>query len=560
MIFYDFEVLPGLWLVVLADADTKAFTTILNNKAELHKFYENHKNDIWVGYNSRNYDQFILKSILQDFDPYEVSKFIIDQGRKGWEYSNAFSKIQLFNYDVMTSFHGLKQLEGFMGNDIRESSVAFDTVGMPSKEQLDELVAYCAHDVSQTIEVFCNRIEEFNSQMSLVKAFKLPLECISKTKPQLSAVILGAIRQKDKKDEFNISMPETLRIAKYKHIREWYENPLNRDYEKELVTDVAGVLHTFAWGGLHGAINKYNGEGIFISCDVASLYPALMIEYNYLSRNVSEPELFRSIRDTRLKLKAEKSLMQAPYKIVLNSTYGAMKDQYNSLYDPLMANNVCIAGQLLLLDLIEKLEPFGQLIQSNTDGVIFKVDSQHRIEQMKQTAGEWEKRTRLKLEWECFNRIYQKDVNNYITIHNDGSYKSKGAYVKELNDLDNDLPIVNKALVAYFINGIPVEKTIRSCKELKMFQKISKVSNKYACAMHGDKVLREKVLRTFASRSRSDAGVFKVKLNGAKAKIENTPERCFIQNNNINDMPIPRRLDVDWYIGVAKKRLGDFIV
>ena len=35
-------------------------------------------------------------------------------------------------------------------------------------------------------------------------------------------------------------------------------------------------------------------------------------------------------------------------KIVLNGTYGASKDKHNNLYDPLMANNVCVAGQLLI--------------------------------------------------------------------------------------------------------------------------------------------------------------------------------------------------------------------
>ncbi|MGL5717265.1 MAG: hypothetical protein ACRCX2_29910 [Paraclostridium sp.] len=52
-----------------------------------------------------------------------------------------------------------------------------------------------------------------------------------------------------------------------------------------------------------------------------------------------------------------------------NSTYGASKDKFNNLYDPLMANNVCITGQLLLVDLLEKLEKGlgdkAMLIQSN---------------------------------------------------------------------------------------------------------------------------------------------------------------------------------------------------
>ena len=42
-------------------------------------------------------------------------------------------------------------------------------------------------------------------------------------------------------------------------------------------------------------------------------------------------------------------------------------------------------------------------------------------------------------------------------------------------------------------------------------------------------------------------------------KIAGTPERCFIRNDDVNGRRIPRRLDRDWYVQVAKKRLKDFI-
>ena len=46
------------------------------------------------------------------------------------------------------------------------------------------------------------------------------------------------------------------------------------------------------------------------------------------------------------------------------------------MYDPLMANQVCIYNQLFLLMLIEMIEEKcgdkAQLIQSNTDGVYFQ--------------------------------------------------------------------------------------------------------------------------------------------------------------------------------------------
>lgn len=47
------------------------------------------------------------------------------------------------------------------------------------------------------------------------------------------------------------------------------------------------------------------------------MYPALIIEYNLMSRNVESVEKYRQIRDERLKLKAAKNPKQQPLKIVL---------------------------------------------------------------------------------------------------------------------------------------------------------------------------------------------------------------------------------------------------
>jgi len=475
MIFFDFEVFCQDWLVVLADANAQAFHTIANDAEKLRRFYEKNKEEIWIGYNSRSYDQYILKGILLGFDPYEISKFIISGGRKGWEYSSAFAKIPLNVFDAMTTLHGLKQLEGFMGNDIRESEVSFKTERKLTERELRDVEIYCRHDVEQTMEVFMNRIDEFESQLSLLNTFRLPLKMVHKTKPQLAAIILGATRH-SYQDEFQIALPDTLRLGKYQYVAEWYKHPGNLDYNKSLKTDVVGIPHVFAWGGLHGAIANYRGEGQYLSIDVASYYPALMIEYGFLSRSVADPDKYRQIRDERIRLKKEKNPLQQPYKIVLNSTYGAMKDKYNALFDPRQANNVCVGGQLLLLDLIEKLEPHGALIQSNTDGIIMKIHDR-AMEAIREICEEWEARTRMVLEFERFVRIFQKDVNNYLILREDNTYKSKGAYVKKLEVLDNDLPIVNKALINYFVQGIPLEDTIRSCNNLMEFQKIVKVSN-----------------------------------------------------------------------------------
>jgi hypothetical protein len=564
MIFFDAEVFRFDWLFVFMDAETRETTVIVNEPEKLKQLYEQHKTNVWVGFNSRHYDQYIFKAILCDFDPYEVSQWIIANKQGGWGYSGTFRKIPFYTFDVMTDrFHGLKQLEGFMGNDIRESDVPFDIDRKLTEEEIESVIRYCRHDVEQTIEVFLNRIEEFDSQMSLIKAFKLPLSFISKTKAQLTAAVLEA-RKVDRDDEFDIVFPDTLRIKKYRPILDWYRQPENRDYEKKLEVDIAGVPHVFGWGGLHGAIPNYQGQGIFLNVDIASFYPAIMIEYNFLSRNVADSIKYRQIRDERLRLKAEKNPMANPLKIVLNGTFGASKDKYNQLFDPRQANNVCVGGQLLLLDLIEHLEVSGtcELIQSNTDGLILKLQKRMDIERVRAVCAEWEKRTRMVLEFDEFERIIQKDVNNYLVVHDDGSYKSKGAYVKKLDILDYDLAIVNKAIVNYFIHGTPVEKTIMAADKLIDFQKIVKVSEKYAYAMYGNERRPEKVLRVFASRGRSDGMVYKIKRDGKVERVEkiaNTPERSFIINEEVNGMEIPRKLDRSWYIDLAKKRIEDFL-
>lgn len=198
-------------------------------------------------------------------------------------------------------------------------------------------------------------------------------------------------------------------------------------------------------------------------------------------------------------------------------------------------------------------------VSANTDGVMWKLENKSDIETYKSICEEWSNRTKMGLEHDLIKKVIQKDVNNYLIVMENGKVKSKGAYVKELSKLDNDLPIVNKALKDYFIYGIPVEETINNAKYLIEFQKVIKASIKYKYLMHGNVKINEKVSRVFASKDYSDPGIFKVKSNGSIEKVAGTPERAFIDNSDINGKRIPRRLDKQWYIDVAKKRIEDFI-
>lgn len=548
------------WLVVIINPVTRTKTVIVNDVEALKKYFYEHEKEIWVGYNNRRYDQYIMKALLLDMDPKEVNDWIIAQNRDGWQYSSLFNKIQMINFDTMLrNDTGLKSLEAFMGNDIRETSVPFDIDRKLTQKEIDQTIFYCTHDVEQTVEVFLQRQEEFDAAMGLVKIFNLHLSYIGKTGAQRVAKILGGKGLKFD-DEFEFPIVDTLRLRKYKHVADWYRNPENHNYKKNQKVMIAGILHTLAWGGIHGAIKKYYGEGIYLMIDVTAYYPSLQLRYKFGYRNMANPENFEKIHNENLRFKelGDKKA-RLPYKIADNAISGQLKDKYSPLYDPRENNAITVNGQLLLVDLIEKLEPYCQLIQSNTDGILIKIKSLKEYELIDDIVWEWERRTGMRMGFDIYTKVFQKDVNNYLLVNPEGKTKTKGAYTKALSEVDNDLPIINKAMVDYMTKGIPVEKTINDCNELKMFQKVVKLTGKYWRTWHNNQYMTEKCYRVFASRNRKDTYIGKCKEEGATIeKFANTPDCCFIDNTDINGKAIPVYLDKNWYIRLTKERLEQY--
>lgn len=568
--FYDFEVFKHDWMVVVINPTTRDERVIINDVDALTALYEERKRDIWVGYNNIHYDQFIFKGILCGFDPKAINDFIIVEGHKGWQYSSLLRKLYMVNYDV---FHprtdrGLKTHEAYLGNDICETTVPFDIDRKLTEAEIAETVKYCRHDVEQTIEVFMQRKSEFDARMDLLKMFDLPLVYLGKTDAQLTAIILGAERPaRPRDDEFDIAPLACLDLGPYDFIRTWYLDPANQDYSATLDFDIAGCPHKCAWGGLHGAITQYTGEGYFINVDVESYYPAEMIAHELLSRNVRDPSKFKGIRDHRIELKHAKDPRQKALKLVINGTFGASKDKFNALYDPRQANMVCVNGQLMLIDLMHKLvrDAGAEIIQSNTDGVLIRMPDGFDggpdafYDRVDDVAYEWEHRTGMGLEFDEFTRVYQKDVNNYVLVAADGSMKTKGAYVKKLGPLDYDLAVVNKALVEYMVHGVPVEDTIAADDDLIDYQRVVKVSGKYKYGVHGHERLTDRCFRVFASTRESDGMVGRVKAGKAKPeKFGNTSEHSFIDNGDVHGKKCPPYLDKSWYIQLAKIRLAQF--
>ena len=626
IIFYDFEVFEYDWLAVFIDVTAKKEYVLINNRDELKSLYEANRKDIWVGFYNRHYDQYIFKGILLSMNPKKINDWIIIDKKEGWQYSRAFNKIPMINYDVMPNPPvGLKTLEGFMGANIKETDVDFRIRRRLTQEEIQQTVKYCRHDVEQTIEVFLKKISEFNAMHGIIQAFPdiVGLSDIGDSEARIAAKVLGCTRRYFE-DEFDFFFLPCLKLKKYKYVQDWFEQKRQEalsmglahkdEYLKQtwyksqnLETIVAGIPHTFGFGGLHGAPDKpVHRKGQILHVDVNNYYPSLLIAWMLVTRAATNDN-FKLVYDTRKTMKKKQiaaakagnkaeakrwKKAQLPYKKILNALSGAMKDATNAAYDPRNNNCMCINGQLMLLDLIEHLEavPGLELIQSNTDGLIIWIpDTDEAFNMVDDICWEWEQRCStdqcsILLELDNISEIYQKDVNNYLWVDIDGGVERIGAYVKELSPIDNDLPILNKALVDYMVHKTPVEQTINQCNDLIMFQKIVKLSDKYDFVEHehgNGQVVRStkhrdgtrtevwsypttqkytyKSYRVFASNRVTDGRLLRRKVVKPKGeKFGNTPDHSFIYNDSVIGVKVPPELDKQWYIDLARKRLKQF--
>ena len=71
LISYDCEVFAYDWLVTLKDKETGVYTCIWNDNEALKMALSD--DCIYVGFNSKHYDQYIIKAIAAGFAPTSVS-------------------------------------------------------------------------------------------------------------------------------------------------------------------------------------------------------------------------------------------------------------------------------------------------------------------------------------------------------------------------------------------------------------------------------------------------------------------------------------------------------
>lgn len=325
--------------------------------------------------------------------------------------------------------------------------------------------------------------------------------------------------------------------------------------EQKFSRVVNGNVYNYGSGGLHFG-DKGIWEGNIIDVDFSSLYPAIMANFNLGSRKIKNPEKIRELMEQRLAFKKAKDPRANALKIVINSIFGVSGDPNSEIYDPEACFSVCACGQVITTYLSHAVAPFCQIIQGNTDGLFCLVNDEKGFIE---AANKVSEDVGIGVEFDHYVKMIQRDVNNYVALASDGSYHSKGKIFKERNELDNDCPIIQKALINYIRFG-GYRSFIENDTDLIDYGMIIRKGRAYKALYHGYVSPETKLgdtNRVFACVHRT-GGVIKQKFDDTVVKYPALPENIKVDNGDVRDKQCPFWLDKDWYIHEVEKILDEW--
>ena len=275
----------------------------------------------------------------------------------------------------------------------------------------------------------------------------------------------------------------------------------NKDaFSKEI--EFYGTKYTLATGGIHSQdpprICRSDDKFVYLHHDYTSYYPSIMISYNIAPKHLDRATFVKMVdylKQTRVKCKhtpdSEGHVMEGvpnkigaeALKIVINSIYGKLGSELFFLYDRFAQMQVTINGQLMTMTLIEELELNGiHVISANTDGIVIKLP-RDKFNVYKDITDRWNETNKMGADYEEYQMIASRDVNNYFDIQTDGTIEYKGAldpkqYLKELKK-GYDAPVVAIAVFEYLVNNVPVMTTLRNHKDILDFCKTQNVGRQF---------------------------------------------------------------------------------
>ena len=439
---------------------------------------------------------------------------------------------------------------------------------------MDVIRPYCINDLDTTIDLYRKLEAQIKLRSEMSAEYGVDLR--SKSDAQIAeAVIRSEIEKRKGKKvyrpefppdyKFKYNVPDFVGFAT-DQLRAVLDTVRSADFTLTEKGDVAepeaignlkftfgSTTYQMGIGGLHSCESTVShvADDEYMLCDrdVTSYYPNIILNQKLYPKHLGTDflDVYKTIVDRRVAAKrAGDKVTDAALKITINGSFGKFGSKWSVLFSPNLLIQTTVTGQLALLMLIEGLELAGiPVVSANTDGIVIKC---HRADHqmMVDVITAWEQRTSFNTEETQYTALYSRDVNNYIALKPNGTYKGKGAFSEAGLSKNPTNEICVMAAVDYVQFGIPVETTIRSCQDVRKFITVRNVTGG---AVRGDKFLGRAVRWYYAIASKM---CITYKTNGNKVpKSDGTKSLMALGNR------LPEDIDYTWYIKETTDILKD---
>lgn len=609
VVVYDVECFPNVFSITCWHTELKKKIIIeISERTDLKQSIQriiqlfSWKETLWCGYNNKHYDDVLINFIFDKYqfwfntninynyitqEIFNLSNIIINSETseqwKQWKYSKNFKSFDLLTMLFSQKLRvGLKEMEITMQvENVDEYEGDFNQ--NLSVENIDRMLEYNFHDVQNTTELLERQQKAITLRLGIEEEYGV--DVLSMDGVSIGKEILKVKYLQDTNKEWNdikdlrspcdtvklsnvilpiINFQSTILQNLLKEMKTLTVSPGIKGWNKQFL--FFGTTISIGVGGLH-SINSPEivipkDDELLLDTDAASLYPTLVCEWNFAPKHLGKEFLqtYSNIKKERLEAKHNgNKVKNETLKLTLNSVTGLMQNQYSWLYSPEDVMKIRMNGQLLLLMLAEKLilATNCRIIQYNTDG-IFILLKKDKYEIYKKVIKEFEILSRLTFEDEEFEGFYQMAVNDYIAIHkgyketkNPDLIKTKGIFINkpELGKGLNSL-IIPKAIIKYFADNIPIEETIKNCKDIHDFISYQKIGKQFAVD-HGEIKNIQHINRFYYS---TDGGflIKREKDTNKQIKVDST-WGITILNTIPKDYQFPNNIEYKYYIGQCKK-------
>ena len=265
----DLEVFAYDWVFVCKDFKTDNYTVIHNDNAAVREIVSD-EDAVFVFFNGKHYDSYIVKAICAGFSPEEIKQVNdwIIAGNQGWECPLLQGvRFWFNNIDIMDDMQmglSLKAIEGHLGMDICETEVDFTLDRPLTKEELESTIFYCKHDVDATEKIIDLRKNYLQNKINIGKLAGLnEVNAMSMTNAKLTAAMLKA-RLTEHNDERCYQYPENL-CREYipQEVFDFFDRMKDDSLsDKDVFTgklniSIGDCPVTIGYGGIHGAIPNF---------------------------------------------------------------------------------------------------------------------------------------------------------------------------------------------------------------------------------------------------------------------------------------------------------------